>query len=235
MFTISIKHEFDRFAATVDRLHREQLPFATAQALTDTARAAQRQVTEALPAIFDRPTPFTMRALTIIPARKERQFAVVMVRDVQAKYLLPEEIGGERTPAMATRRPGRALVEPGPTLPRDIYGGIPVGTLPQLRQAAARHPRQRRARRDKMGPPTARQAVAALGASGVFYSGPVGSRLGGYFKRLPDHHLTRLIAFVPVAHYRPRFHFDARVEAACRAAFLPAMERRFAEAVATAL
>jgi hypothetical protein len=198
-------------------------------------RAAQKQVTEELPSIFDRPTPFTMRALTFIPARKERQFAVVTVRDIQAKYLLPEEIGGERTPAMATRKPGRALVEPGPTMPHDPYGGIPSGALQQLRAGAVPHPRQRRGRRDRIGPPTAKQAIAALATSGgIFYSGPVGSRLGGYFKRLPDHHLTRLIAFVPVAHYRPRFHFSKRVEAACQVAFLPAMERRFSEAIASA-
>jgi hypothetical protein len=61
MFTISIKHDFDRFAAMLNRLQREQLPFATARALTDAATAAQKRVTAELPPIFDRPTTFTMR------------------------------------------------------------------------------------------------------------------------------------------------------------------------------
>jgi hypothetical protein len=135
---------------------------------------------------------------------------------------------------MNTRCPARALVEPGPAMPRDPYGGIPSGALAKLRQLAGPHPRQRRGPRDRTGPPTAKQAVAALGAAGVFYRGPIGSRLGGDFRRLPDHHQTRLVAFVSTAHYTPRFHFGQRVEAACDQAFLPAMQRRFAEAMATA-
>ena len=238
MFTISIKHDFDRFAATLDRLQREQLPFAVARALTDTARAAQQQVTADLPAIFDRPNPFTMRSLTFIAARKDRMFAVVTVRDIQAKYLLPEEVGGERTPAMATRRPGRALTEPGPQLNRDQYGGIPIGTvrrlLRQAKAAAERATQQRHAARQAAG-----RGVRAVAARdrGVFYVGPQGHghlKLGGIYQRLPGHRLTHLIAFASTAHYHARFHFRERVEAACVQAFLPAMERRFAEAIASA-
>jgi hypothetical protein len=71
----------------------------------------------------------------------------------------------------------------------------------------------------------------------MFYVGPHGHghlTSGGIYQRLPGHRLTHLIAFVPAAHYQPRFHFAERVDAACRIAFLPAMQQRYAEAVETA-
>lgn len=85
---ISVATDFNRFGAALGRLQREQLPFAAALALTDTARAAQAEVTRALPAIFAAkgrpPTPFTMRAVGVTPARKSDLRAVVFVKRLQA-------------------------------------------------------------------------------------------------------------------------------------------------------
>ena len=78
-----------------DRLQR-QFDFATARALTATAKAAQIVVTGSLPARFDRPTPFTPRGIAIEPARRNRLVSAVYVRPIQAGYLDIQETGGAR-------------------------------------------------------------------------------------------------------------------------------------------
>lgn len=124
--TVSLRSEWKAFAAQLDDFQRTQLPYATARALTETARAVQKAVTSELPSIFDRPTPFTMRGLAIKPARKADLTAEVFVKDIQARYLKLEETGGTRTP------PKTALVVP-VGIPLNQYGNIPRGALQRLK------------------------------------------------------------------------------------------------------
>ena len=104
-----------RMERALTLLAREQVPFATAQALNDCTRAASVAINKAMPEIFDRPTPFTERAAVAprdLAATKERLASIVTLRPVQAKYLLHEEIGGVRTPAENTRKSAQALLLP---------------------------------------------------------------------------------------------------------------------------
>ncbi len=105
---------------------QRQLPFAVAKALTATAKDAQRAVTAELPRVFDRPNPFTMRAIAIRSANKQNQKAVVYVREKQAQYLQLEVEGGVRRPR------GRALALPS-AVPRDAYGNVGRTTARRLR------------------------------------------------------------------------------------------------------
>lgn len=98
LITVSVRHDFVKLREKLDAIGRKQLPFAAALALNDTAKLVQREMTAALPTIFDRPTPFTMRGIGIKPARKDDLVAEVFVKDIQAKYLKLEETGGERLP-----------------------------------------------------------------------------------------------------------------------------------------
>lgn len=102
-----------------------QVQYATARALTKTAKDAQAEVTRQIPQRFDRPTPFTQRAIGITPATKATLSASVFVKDKQAEYLALEETGGTRHPKK------RALV-----LPRDArlnqYGNLPRGSIQRL-------------------------------------------------------------------------------------------------------
>jgi hypothetical protein len=120
---VSVRHDFNKLIRTLDDLGRRQMPFAAALALTETAHAVQAAETDAIATVFDRPTPFTQRAIGVTPARKERLEAVVFVKRVQAGYLGLEETGGERTP-----QPGKPVVIPG-AIPLDAYGNIPRGAL----------------------------------------------------------------------------------------------------------
>lgn len=103
--------------ATIEK----QARFATAVALTQTAKDAQTEVTRDLPQIFEAPTPFTQKAIAITPARKDSLVAWVFAKDIQAKYLATQEVGGPRQPA-----PGAPLVVP-VNIRRTAYGGIGRG------------------------------------------------------------------------------------------------------------
>lgn len=74
---ISFETDIAAWSRSMTRLQREQVPFATALALSRTAsevKAAHRQM---LPTIFDRPTRFTLNALMASPATKARPVASV--------------------------------------------------------------------------------------------------------------------------------------------------------------
>lgn len=84
-----------------------QVPFATAKALTMTARDDAKPAVEGrMETAFDNPTPFTKRGVATRAATKQTLVATVFIKDIQAKYLKLEETGGVRTPA------GRALLIP---------------------------------------------------------------------------------------------------------------------------
>lgn len=126
MAILVVRDDLWRFRAKLDDVSKRQLPFACARALTESARAAQQDVTRSLPAIFDRPTPFTQRAIGIKAARKNDLTAMIFVKDIQAGYLRLEETGGVRLPT------GRALVLP-VDVQRNAYGNIPKGLLKRLK------------------------------------------------------------------------------------------------------
>ncbi|MFH5926433.1 hypothetical protein [Roseomonas xinghualingensis] len=118
MIRISVRHDFDKLSRTLDAFSRKQMPFATARALTATAREAGSEFTRSMPETLDRPTPFTMRAVGITAARKNSLRSVVFIKDRQAEYLGYQEKGGHRGPKR------RALVMPaGMRLNR--YGNMP--------------------------------------------------------------------------------------------------------------
>lgn len=77
-------------------MHQRQLPFAGAKGLTDTARQVQAAETRHISEAFDRPTPFTRRAVGYTPANKQNLTTTIFVRDAQAKYLIPQAVGGRR-------------------------------------------------------------------------------------------------------------------------------------------
>ncbi|MGQ3049832.1 MAG: hypothetical protein ACT6Q8_24345 [Niveispirillum sp.] len=74
----------------------QDMPFATARALTRTAQAVRDHVTTMLDQRIDRPTAFTRRAYRISAARKTALVARVFAAPIQAAYLSRLEDGGEK-------------------------------------------------------------------------------------------------------------------------------------------
>lgn len=125
MISISVKSNMAALTRDLDRIAREQIPFATARALTQTAKDAAADITTELPRVFDRPTPFTLRGVGFLPANKINLTAAVFIKDVQAEYLGIQISGGTRFPK------GKALFIP-VDVPLNAYGNIPRNKIKQL-------------------------------------------------------------------------------------------------------
>jgi hypothetical protein len=118
MIHVSVRHDFIRLSRTLDNFSRKQLPFAAARALTAIARDAGDDVTRGLSEDLDRPTPFTKKAVGIVPARKTDLRAVVLIKDRPSQYLGYQIRGGQREPK------GKALVTPA-GIRLNEFGNIP--------------------------------------------------------------------------------------------------------------
>lgn len=123
---ISVETDLWRFRQTLDDLGRKQLPYAAVLALNETARFAAGELTRALPAIFERATPFTRRAIGVKGARKNNPRAEIFVKRLQARYLGIEETGGSRSWS-----PGAPILTP-VNVRLNAYKNIPRGTLRKL-------------------------------------------------------------------------------------------------------
>jgi hypothetical protein len=125
MIRINVSADIERAVRGLREVERKQIPFATAQALTATAKHAQASITAQLPSIFDRPTAFTMRAIAIEAARKNKPTAAVFVRPIQAEYLALEETGG-------FRRARKSVIPQPVAIGLNAYGNIPRNKIAQL-------------------------------------------------------------------------------------------------------
>lgn len=125
-------------------LEREQLPFATALALTRTAESVEEFLVGQMRTRFDRPTPYTLNSLRVFPATKTKLVARVWMKDeaVKAapatKWLSPEIYGGQRNDKRAEVMlrakgilPDGKFVVPGKGAKLDRYGNISRGQLTQ--------------------------------------------------------------------------------------------------------
>lgn len=199
---IRVTSDIGRLRARLSDVARKQIPFATALALTRTAQAAQVAVTRSMPSVFDKPNPFTMRAVAIQPATKAKPEARVFVRPVQAEYLRLEETGGVRTPKR------KALVMPAAARVNQ-HGNLPRGAMRTLK-----------ARKDVF--------VGQVNGTGGVWQRPARKGKGRQGAKLAP---KLLISFQPRAKYQPRFGFNNRVERVVRATIGPALREALTKAM----
>jgi hypothetical protein len=122
MLKIDIRPGLKAFRRDFDNFAKKQLPFATARALTETARKAAAAETRDMSQMLDRPTPFTMRGPAVMPATKSNLTAVLDMRPIQAAYLAPEEFGEpQKVSKTAVLVPIDAAL--------NSYGNLPPGAL----------------------------------------------------------------------------------------------------------
>ena len=100
---------------------QNQMPFATAKALTRTAQQTRDELKDKIKTELDRPTSFTIRGITIETAKKTRLRARVFVKDIQAEYLWYAVEGGVM---------GR-MIQPA-NIRLNRYGNIPRKALKRL-------------------------------------------------------------------------------------------------------
>lgn len=123
---VTVRTDLFTLERSLDSFARKQLPFATSLALTAIAKRVKDAEDKAIPEIFDAPTPFTQKAVAIIPSRKQTQRAVIFIKDRQAHYLDPYEDGGHQV------LNSRALLNP-KNIKLNQYGNLSKNTLARLK------------------------------------------------------------------------------------------------------
>lgn len=136
---ISASTNADALGRRVSNAIARQLPFATAKALTATAFDVRDEEKKEMLRIFDRPTPFTMNAFQVVPARKSTLVAEVTTKAPVGMggfhYLRPQIEGGGRPMKRFERAllradigaGGFAAVIPARTATFDKYGNWSAG------------------------------------------------------------------------------------------------------------
>lgn len=136
-FQSNVRDGVDFFARA-----ERQMPYAASVALNRVAVAAHQAVNEQILRVFDRPTPYTQRALRVIRATKENLTARVDFREGAGKgtaadrYLGPQVYGGGRRKkrmelALGRVGPGGYYV-PGAGAELDAYGNISRGQIVRM-------------------------------------------------------------------------------------------------------
>lgn len=105
---------------------QKQIPFATAQAMTKVVRQIEAAQKTAFERHLDNPTPFTVKSVGSVAARKNNLVAKVFVRDTAAGYLEPFEFGGDH------KLSGNALLNP-KNIKLNKFGNLPRNKLSQLK------------------------------------------------------------------------------------------------------
>lgn len=213
---INVRADFSRAQSLLNGNIR-QIPFATARALTATAKDVQRAEEREIRDVFDRPEPFTQRALGITAATKQRLSAVVFVKRKQAAYLEKQIESGARR-----RRPfeARLAKEQGQQIAGTVFGaGAALNQYGNLTKAqVARLGRQAKGRKQ-----------------GVFVPKPGDKLAPGVYQRQPDGKVKPVLVFTRrPAQYRKRFDFYGVARNTVRNVWQRNFASSFAQAVRAA-
>lgn len=178
MMAFDVRGGIKDITAHLTSLQRRHVPFATALALTRTAKFIEIKEREEVRRVFDRPTRFTQNAFFVRPATKSRLWAEVKVKDESLKavppikWLAPQIFGGRRTAKrfedLLRKRgllPPGMFVVPATGARLDAYGNVSRGQLQQIlaQLQAARDPLQRETKRSRKQRTRGRYLVAYPG------------------------------------------------------------------------
>ena len=230
----------DEMRATMSAIERQQLPFATALALTRTAKFVQRVEQDEMKRVFDRPKAFTLNALYVKTATKRDQAAEVRVKDESFKsvppirWLYSQIHGGPRSlkshEMLLQRRnilPAGYFAVPGSAARRDASGNMSPGQITQILSALG-------ASRDPLARSTTRSRKRNAAVREIFaISRPDHHLAMGVYQR-DGRHVHPLMLFVRTPRYRQRFRFFEIAEQTGRMRFPIEFNLAMRQAVATA-
>lgn len=234
-----------RIGDVVDR----QLPFATARALTQTAKEAQGAVRTEMTRAFDRPTAYTLNSTFIRPATKTRLSTRVALKDEAAKaippakYLLPQIEGGGRRQKRAEVAlssagilpPGWYLV-PGKSVRLDGAGNVPRSIILQIISDLRASP-DVGFRSNRLTKREARERGKRFRESRYFVVKPGSKAQPGIYRKIESafgRAAQPVFVFTAQPQYSKRLNFYGVVERVMRTNFVANFDRSFADAIRTA-
>lgn len=228
--------------SSIDARHRR---FAMSYAVNLTAKDTKNNLLQVLPRRIDRPTPFTMRSLFMLPGNRDNPDARILFKDRDygaqkgtpaGEYLKPQVFGGTRRPkglerAMQRRgllQIGHFLI-PSDSVQLDAYGNVPRGLITKIMSGLSLYSevgfnmnatKSRRSRQKRN---------AERFFLGIIHGQP------GIWERLGAEHVKPLfIEEAQSPHYRSRFPFFQIGENTVKAHFLKNLEYAIAKAIETA-
>jgi hypothetical protein len=220
---LTITNNLERVAAKLGVLEK-QATFATAVALTRTARDIQVAIRDEMQQVFDRPTRFTLNSLFLRPATKVRLEARVWVKDSErpSHYIKPEIEGGarpqKRFEELLRQRgilaPDERIV-PGQGAKLDAFGNMGRGQIVQILSQLrafnlagssqnATNSKRSRAKRAKVSYFYAvKGKVMDFGQN----KGRVQHLRSGIYARTEDGRIVPVMVFVKSTNYKKRLRF----------------------------
>lgn len=199
------------FERTLQGWEKQQLPFATAKALTSTAKLVQLATQDEMRKVFDRPTPYTLGSTYVQPATKTNLVAQVFLKNVNQKgsppsvWLEPQVEGGTRQPKRSEtllRRkgvlPGGMFYVPGLGADLDRYGNMSAGQLIRVMSALQSFPET-----GYLANKSKRLSARVNKQADTYFVGkPAGGYLPlGVYQRMADGKLKSIMIFVNTPHY----------------------------------
>ena len=180
-----------------------------AEALTQTGRDAEKAVIAEMRTQFDRPTPFALGSLFLVPARAEKLQVELDVKDRAAYFMRPQTQGGTRKAAKAVEDtlqkagllPGGWYCVPGAGATLDRYGNMSPS---QITQILSQLKVQRVAGFDRAMSTKARSQInAQRRAGGRFFLRRVGEGKapGVYQREFMGRNVTPVLMFVRSVRY----------------------------------
>lgn len=259
MITININGLTD-VQRKLSRLGNSQIPYATARALTQTAKDAQPAIRSGMQRTFDRPTPYTLNSTRTDPATKTKPQASVELRDKSAQrtasrksWIAPQVYGGGRNlknfEFLLRKKgilPARMYAVPGAGADLDAFGNMTRGQIAQLLAyfqsftdqgyKANSTDKGRRAIDRRLGKKAAGAKVQYIVSAGrsnlsTMHLAP------GIYKRIgfaAGSSLKPILMFVRRPTYAPALPFNQIVAEVADEKLIPNFKTAFAEALRTA-
>lgn len=233
---INVKSNIDDVLRGLQEIRDDQIPFATAKALTDTAGDVQLALREAMPAQLDRPTQWSLGSIYRTMADKRRLTATVGIADKVSgrgtppvKWLFWQVEGGARSRKKfegvlrkAGLLPDGFYAVPGPAARMDSHGNVERSQIVEMLNAL----------RDRPKPYQGAKLKRAAGNAGEYFVAIRGHLAPGVWQRGNDGRTVRpVFLYVRSPQYDRRFSFYE----IARRAVSQNIERNMANAMAYAM
>jgi len=222
--TLKIKG-LDRWARRLDDTAKRQLPFATKEAINSTLKDMKTDLEAEMERVFDRPTPWTMRSMRIVYAKKRHLSGAVAVKDKATKgtpaaTYLRRQIKGTPRPAKGFESwlrhkgllPRNEYALPSRNVRLNRYGNITIGMHRKIKAA-----------------------LEAQGTQKFFIPRPGSTLAPGVYQRMARRKVQAKFIFVKTQpKYRARFPFAATAARTFRQNFSSNFRKAFEAALRTA-
>ena len=94
---VNIKNNIKEATRGLSKTHKEQIPFATSNAINMTLFQLRKEMSKQTTKHLDRPTPFTQKGFVVDKAKKTTLRGILFIKDIVASYLKFQIDGGTRS------------------------------------------------------------------------------------------------------------------------------------------